>query len=58
MRFAGVIIDISIEQLDKKFQYIIPETMESDIEVGSRVKIPFGKTVRTADSLTTQQLNN
>lgn len=47
MRFAGVIIDISIEQLDKKFQYIIPETMESDIEVGSRVKIPFGKTVRT-----------
>ena len=46
MKFAGVIIDISIEQLDKKFQYIIPETMDTEIEVGSRVQIPFGSTVR------------
>ena len=47
MKFAGVIVDISIEQLDKKFQYIIPETMENDVEVGCRVKIPFRNSVRT-----------
>lgn len=47
MKFAGVIVDISHEQLDKIFQYIIPEELSDKIEIGSRVKIPFGKTYRT-----------
>lgn len=47
MKFAGVIVDISHEQLDKIFQYIIPEELSDKIEIGSRVKIPFGKTNRT-----------
>ncbi|MBQ3666304.1 MAG: primosomal protein N' [Lachnospiraceae bacterium] len=41
--FANVIVDISLEKLDKTFQYIIPETMESIVKVGCRVLIPFGK---------------
>ena len=47
MKFAGVIVDISHEQLDKIFQYIIPEELSDKVEIGSRVKIPFGKTNRT-----------
>ena len=47
MKFAGVIVDISHEQLDKIFQYIIPETMLPELEIGMKVRIPFGKTNRT-----------
>lgn len=47
MKFAGVIVDISHEQLDKIFQYIIPETMLPELEIGMKVQIPFGKTRRT-----------
>lgn len=47
MKFAGVIVDISHEQLDKIFQYIIPETMLPELEIGMKVQIPFGKTKRT-----------
>ena len=47
MKFAGVIVDISHEQLDKIFQYIIPETMLPELEIGMKVQIPFGKTNRT-----------
>lgn len=47
MRFAGVIVDISHEQLDKIFQYLIPEGLADQVEIGSRVKIPFGNSKRT-----------
>ena len=47
MKFAGVIVDISHEQLDKTFQYIIPEHLYEDVRIGSRVRIPFGRSERT-----------
>lgn len=47
MIFAQVIVDISVEELDKTFQYIIPSGLEDVITVGSRVTIPFGRTTRT-----------
>lgn len=40
--YANVIVDISLEKLDKTFQYIVPKEMESDILVGTQVDIPFG----------------
>lgn len=43
MRFANIIVDISHDKVDKTFQYIIPEHLEREIEVGSQVEIPFGK---------------
>ncbi len=46
MKFAGVIVDISHEKLDKTFQYIIPDELESSIQIGSLVEIPFGKSRR------------
>lgn len=47
MIFADVIIDISVKSLDRPFQYIVPDDMEFDIDIGSVVKIPFGMGNRT-----------
>lgn len=41
--FADVIVDISVEALDRTFQYKIPEEIKTQIQIGSRVRIPFGK---------------
>lgn len=42
-RYADIIIDISHEQLDKPFQYRIPEELDGLVTVGAFVTIPFGK---------------
>ena len=44
--FADVIVDISVEALDRTFQYRIPEQLRQQVSIGSRVKIPFGAIVR------------
>lgn len=40
---AKIIVDNKSKQLDKAFDYYIPEDMEKDIDVGSRVLVPFGR---------------
>lgn len=40
---AKVIVDIPLMQTDKPFSYAIPSELESMIEIGMRVHIPFGK---------------
>ena len=40
--YADVIIDISHEQLDKTFQYAVPDGLVDVIELGMSVDIPFG----------------
>ncbi len=42
-KYANVIIDITIDAVDKLFSYKIPEDLEGLIEVGDAVLIPFGK---------------
>lgn len=42
MRFADVIVDISLEKLDQTFQYKIPEELSDGVKAGSRVLVPFG----------------
>lgn len=43
MLFANVIIDISLEKLDRPFGYIIPQELEKIVHPGSVVEVPFGK---------------
>ena len=43
MKYADIIVDISLEALDRVFQYIVPESMKQEIRVGSQVTVPFGK---------------
>lgn len=40
--FANVIVDISLEKLDKTFQYLVPEELEGQITEGVQVDISFG----------------
>lgn len=41
--YANIIVDISLEKLDKTFQYLVPEAMQDKLSEGMRVNIPFGK---------------
>lgn len=42
MIFADIIVDISHEKLDRTFQYIVPEELETEVKVGMVASIPFG----------------
>lgn len=42
MKYAKVIVNISHENLDKTYEYAIPEEWESYAVVGAQVLIPFG----------------
>ena len=43
---ASVIIDILNKQVNRSFDYIIPEHLLCIVKKGYRVKVPFGKSVR------------
>ena len=43
MTYADIIVDISHEKLDKSFQYLIPDGLKDELQVGMVVSIPFGK---------------
>ncbi|MCS1351398.1 primosomal protein N' [Mechercharimyces sp. CAU 1602] len=42
-RIASVIVDVPTNQTDRPFDYIIPEELKMDVQVGSRVHVPFGR---------------
>ena len=42
MWFADIIVDISIDKLDKTFEYILPDELLDSVEIGSQVNVPFG----------------
>ena len=39
---ANVIVDVNIKQLNRPFDYLVPTELESLVEPGSRVLVPFG----------------
>ena len=41
-QYADIIVDISQEKMDKTFQYEIPRELENRVEIGKKVRIPFG----------------
>lgn len=43
MPYADVIVDISSEELDKSFQYGVPDRLAKDVKPGICVMIPFGR---------------
>lgn len=40
---AGVAVDNTVYHFDKIFDYVIPDTLASTIQVGCRVLVPFGR---------------
>lgn len=43
MKYADIIVDISHENLDRTYQYLIPEELKSRALIGAQVLVPFGK---------------
>lgn len=46
-KYASIIIDISHENVDRVFQYRIPEEILPEIRIGTQVLVPFGAGNRT-----------
>ena len=44
---AEIIIDIQNKQVNRSFDYLIPDYLENIVKVGSRVIVPFGPQKRT-----------
>ncbi|HIT67960.1 MAG TPA: primosomal protein N' [Candidatus Merdisoma merdipullorum] len=42
MKYANVIVDISLDKLDRTFQYRVPAELEDALGVGMQVLVPFG----------------
>jgi primosomal protein N' (replication factor Y) len=47
IRYASIIIDISHENVDRVFQYRIPEELLDTVQIGTQVRVPFGNGNRT-----------
>ena len=43
MKYANIIVNISHENLDKTFQYVIPDRLKDILNVGDYVSVPFGR---------------
>lgn len=41
-KYAGIIVNNNSIQVDKIFTYLIPEKLRNTIDIGFRVKVPFG----------------
>ena len=42
-RFAQVVAKSNLIQLDREFDFVIPEQLESEIRIGQQVSFPFGR---------------
>ena len=52
--YAKVAFESPLPQLDRLFDYSIPERLRSDIRVGQRVKAPFGKAAKAVTGFVVQ----
>jgi primosomal protein N' (replication factor Y) (superfamily II helicase) len=48
-KVAKLAIQSGLPQLDRIFDYLIPDSLEASIQVGSRVKVPFGNSKKALD---------
>ena len=47
-RYADVIVNISREELDKSFQYRIPDELQEAVTLGTKVEFPFSTRVKVS----------
>ncbi len=52
--FAEIIINSNAKALNRIFDYMVPQSLESEIAVGSRVLVPFGKGSKLEDGFVIQ----
>ncbi len=39
---ASVLVDVKAKEVDRTFDYLVPSKLENVVEIGQRVKVPFG----------------
>jgi len=49
--YAQVAIESALPQLDRYFDYAVPEELQNTIAVGQRVRVPFGRNKSNQDAL-------
>ena len=42
-KYVEVMVDVPVDQVDRPFTYKVPERLESQIKVGKKVVVPFGR---------------
>ena len=42
---VGVLVEITNKSVDRVFDYLVPKSLEDKIEIGKRVKVPFGNRI-------------
>ena len=47
--FAEIIINSNARALNRIFDYIVPVVLEKQVQIGSRVLVPFGKSSKVED---------
>ena len=55
---AEIIVDVKNKQVNRSFDYIIPPYLTDIIKIGSRVKVPFGKLIRTGFVIGIKELSD
>ncbi|HEY4686844.1 MAG TPA: DEAD/DEAH box helicase family protein, partial [Candidatus Subteraquimicrobiales bacterium] len=45
-RYAQIVVDIPAQEVNRAFQYLVPDTLRGKIEIGSAVIVPFHHTRR------------
>ena len=45
---AKILVDVQAKAVDKLFDYLVPSELESVLEVGARVIVPFGQIGRAS----------
>ena len=40
---VSVLVEISFNKQEKTFDYLVPDNLVNDIQIGKRVLVPFGK---------------
>lgn len=43
MKYAQVIVDVPTMQTDRPYTYVVPKNFQSVLQLGMRVRVPFGK---------------
>jgi len=57
LKYANIIVDISLEKLDRTFQYKVPPELQGVLRPGMQVNIPFGNGGRIITGYVTQLTN-
>ena len=52
--FAEIILNASAKQLNKVFDYCVPNEIENEIKIGNRVLLPFGNSKRPKEGFVTK----